>query len=152
MTLLILAGTLLGAAMILAILFVDRIGGATWLMVLGGALMIYTGMGCLSRDVPRFKLALVLTLLAGAMAAVAMIVTFRAARELEQQIIRASAPRFPGGVIEVPIESEKGGRLATLRIAWPLCAAATAVNLLLGAYLPVRIGIVALARQRHPHA
>src|SRR5688572_13940336 len=147
MTLLLAANTFVGGAMILAIFFVDRLGPAAWLMLVAGVAMVYTSLGCLSRDVPRFKLALILALIGGAMALIAMLMTLRAARRLEADIL--SRPRPPGSIVVVYVESAKGRDLSTLLIAWKHCAAAAVTNLALAAYLPFRVRVVLLARHRH---
>ena len=144
MTLLVAVHAFLGAVMILSILFVDRLGGGvTALMAAAGAAMVYTSMGCLSRDVPRFKVALALAAFACVTAAIALLMSLSMARQLEAQILSGAAP---GAVVTVYIESERGGRLATLLLAWKLCAVAAMSNLLLTAYLPFRLAILRRAR------
>ena len=146
-TLLLTANTLLGAAMILSVLYADRLGYATWLMVAAGALMVYTSMGCLSRDVPRFQLALGVATTSFVMLAMATIMNLMRARQLESQILSRFAP---GSVVELRLGSGRGGELATLWLAWKLCAVATVLESALVAYLAVRLGVVRQARQRNP--
>ena len=145
-TLLLTANTLLGGAMVLSVLYVDRLGHATWLMIAAGVLMVYTSMGCLSRDVPRFQLALGLATTCFVMMVIATIVNFMHARLVEAQILSGFAP---GSVVEVPADSQKGKELGTLWLAWKLCAVATLTNLALVAYLMVRLGVILQARQRN---
>ena len=143
-TLLLTANTLLGGVMILSVVYVDRLGGVTWLMVASGAVMIYTSIGCLSRDVPRFQLALGLAAATFVALAMATILNFMHADQLEAQILS----RFPpGSMVELRLGSGRGSELATLWLAWKVCAVATLINLALVAYLIVRLGVVSRARR-----
>ena len=119
-TILLLLNTLLGAAMLLAIFHPDRLGVATWVIVLAGAMLIYVTLGCLSADCPRFVRAVVLGTLACVLSASAFYLTFDAARQLEAQILRGKT-----GTVVVYIKSDRGGQLATLRLARNVCAVAS---------------------------
>jgi hypothetical protein len=145
-TVLLTANTLLGGAMMLSVLYADRLGHATWLMVAAGACMVYTSMGCLSRDVPRFQLALGLATASLVMMAIATILNFMHAQQLEAQILSRATP---GSVVYVDVRSGKGGELSTLWLAWKLCAVAALINLALVAYLTVRLGVIFQTRQRN---
>jgi hypothetical protein len=147
MTLLLTANTLLGGAMVLSIVYADRLGHATWLMIAAGALMIYTTMGCLTRDVPRFQLALALATVTLVLAAVTTVMNYTAAAQLEALIL--SRFTTPGSVVRLRLDSGRGGDLATLWLAWKVCAVAALMNLALVAYLAVRLGVATQARQRN---
>src|SRR3954463_4452324 len=69
-TALLLADTVLGAAMVLSIFYIDRLRFAGVLMVLSGGLLLAAIFGCLSRERPRFLAALVMTFTAGVIATV----------------------------------------------------------------------------------
>jgi hypothetical protein len=131
--------------MILSIFSADRLGLATWLMVFAGAAMIFVSMGCLTRDVPRFGLALAWTVFALAGAVTATLVTFIAAQELEAEVVRRAKP---SAIVFIYAESAKGGELATLWLAWKVCLAASLTNLALVVYLPARLVVLLRARQR----
>ena len=107
MTLLLAANTRLGGAMVLALLFVDRPGAVAWLMVGAGLLMIYTALGCLSREVPRFRTALGLSIIACVISVIATFTILSRAAQLEQKILSSVTPANP--VVVVHIESEGGG-------------------------------------------
>ena len=118
-TLLLLANTLLGGAMLLAVFFVDRLGAATWAMVAAGALLIYVTLGCMSAERPRFGRAVALGAVAAVLAGVALARNVAAADALAAEITRGKT-----GVVTVYFETDQGALLATLLLAWKLSAAA----------------------------
>ena len=140
MTFVLLAHTMIGGGMMLALFYVDRLGAATWLMLAAGVGMIYTSMGCLTRDVPRFKLALQIASATFIAAALALVLTSLATRRLEGQLI--SRARTPGAVVYVSTDDAEGGQLATLWLAWKVCLAACLTHAVLAIYLPLRIAAV----------
>jgi hypothetical protein len=119
-TILLLLNTLLGAAMLLAVVFPDRLERATWIIIPTGALLIYVTLGCLSADRPHFIRAAVLASLACALAATATFLTYTAQQRVEAQILRGKS-----GLVTVYVESKLGGQWATLGLAWKICGVAT---------------------------
>lgn len=120
-TLLILANTLLGAAMVLSIFFIDRLRLGGWLMIASGALLIYITMGTLTIDIPKFKRAAILTTLAFALAGASLVLNWNAARDLERLIVRNAA----GSYVIVYFETDTGRLLTSLLLAWKISAAAS---------------------------
>ena len=96
------------------------------------------------RDVPRFKTALVITTATLAGAVIAMLMMRVAAADIEAQFIRAARP---GTVIYIYADEGPRAQLATLWMAWKVCAAAVVTSLLLATYLPLRIAAILRARR-----
>ena len=143
-TLLILANTLLGAAMVLSIFFIDRLGLAGWLMIASGSLLIYITMGTLTIDTPKFKRAAVLATLAFPLAAASLVLNWNAARDLERLILSNAT----GSYVIVYFETGTGKQLTTLLLAWKICAAATLASAALLALIIARL--YHLYRHRYP--
>lgn len=125
---------LASGAMLLAVFHVDRLGWVTWVMVGSGALGIYAVMGCLSRDIPAFGRALMVLILALLLAATSVVMNWRHADTLEAEIVAGRT-----GTVIVYIETEKGGRWATLLLAWRTAAMTAALQLAVSIYVLVRI-------------
>jgi len=134
-TLLLLANTLLGGAMVLAIFYVDRLGIAGWLMLVCGTLMIYIVMGCLTRDVPRIKRALVLAIPAFLLAGGSLCLNWVTTDKLEKQILS----RGTGSVVIVYFETDQGGELTTLLLACKISTAAALASLGLVGLITARL-------------
>lgn len=125
---------LASGAMLLAVFYVDRLGWVTWVMVGSGTLGIYAVLGCLSRDVPAFGRALIVMILALVLAGTSVVMNWRHADTLEVEIVAGRA-----GTVIVYVETEKGGRWATLLLAWKAAAVAAAFQLAVSIYVLVRI-------------
>jgi len=141
-SILLLTNALLGGAMALAVLFVDRVGAAAWLMLGSGVLTIFVVLGRLSGDWPRFGQAVVLALIACAAAGSALALTLAAAENLEAEIVGNRT-----GPVVVYLETDRGALLATLRLAWQLSAAAVTATFLLAVYAGWRMARVRRARR-----
>ena len=145
-TVLLLIDTLLGAAMVLSIFFIDRLRGAGVLMVVAGGLLLFAIFGCLSRERPRFGRALVLAIVAAVTSGVSNALASVAAKEVEAALARGKVGPVQ---VFVLLDSVEGGKLESLRQAGSITSATAMGSLALAVYLVVRLRRIRTAARLH---
>jgi hypothetical protein len=141
-SLLLLVNTLVGAAIVFALLFVDHLGITACLIAVAGVLLVFTVLGRLSVERPRFGQALALSALSCALAATSLALNDARAQQLEADIVGTKV-----GVVVVYVETDRGARLATLHLARDACVVATSASLALTCYVGFCVFRVARARR-----